>query len=155
MIALAAWLALGSALSAADESGDELVQMIVNLVSDKDKTCGPWDFSRSARRPRARRPRSGSPPCCRNCRPRPRPALLDALADRGDNAARPAVLEMLKSREEAVRAAAIRALGSLGKAADVPLLVRALAAAEAGKAAAQASLVQLPGRRSTRPSSPN
>ena len=42
--------------------------------------------------------------------------LLEALGDRGDAAARPGVLQMLDSKEEAVRAAALLALGSLGTA---------------------------------------
>ena len=59
--------------------------------------------------------------------------LLDALGDRGDKAARPALLDMLKSRDEPVRAAALRALGSLGEPDDVPLLAQSLAGRRAGK----------------------
>jgi HEAT repeat protein len=73
--------------------------------------------------------------------------LLGALADRADHTARPAVLEMLKSHDEPVRVAALRALGSLGDAADVPFLGRSLAAAAGPeKAAARDGLVRLRGQ---------
>jgi HEAT repeat protein len=74
--------------------------------------------------------------------------LLRALADRGDTAARPAVLDMLKSsREEPVRIAAISAAGALGEPADLKLLVQFLAeGAKAQQTAARASLVRLRGQ---------
>jgi hypothetical protein len=74
-------------------------------------------------------------------------ALLSALADRADPAARPAVLAIASSsQEETVRAAAIAALGRLGSAAEIPLLIRSLSATSAmEQAAARHSLVQLPG----------
>jgi len=72
--------------------------------------------------------------------------MLDALTDRGDRTARPAVWEMLKTSETAVRMAALRALGPLGETSDVPLLVRSLGAAEESeKTIAQASLLRLHG----------
>jgi len=49
-------------------------------------------------------------------------ALLEALGDRGDVAARPSILSMLESKEDTVRAAALGAIGALGGADDVPLL---------------------------------
>jgi HEAT repeat protein len=74
-------------------------------------------------------------------------ALLSALADRGDPAARGAVLELLaSSQDESVRAAAIRALGTLGEPADLPLLTKSLAAkSTAEQAAARLSLALLRG----------
>ena len=88
--------------------------------------------------------------------PEAQAGLLAALADRGDNAARPAVLDDAQEPDEPVRAAALRALGSLGEAADVPLLVQTLAAAaEPEKTAARASLARCAGQPSMRPSSPN
>ncbi len=53
-------------------------------------------------------------------------ALITALADRGDVAARPAVLEQLSSKEEAVRAAALAALEEIGSASELPTLIKAL-----------------------------
>jgi HEAT repeat protein len=49
-------------------------------------------------------------------------ALLGALATRGDVAARPVVLEAVKSQDKAVRSAAVAALATTGTAADVTLL---------------------------------
>ncbi|MBS0260675.1 MAG: HEAT repeat domain-containing protein [Planctomycetes bacterium] len=74
-------------------------------------------------------------------------ALLGALADRGDAAARPAVLTLLKSgQNEAVRVAAIAALGKLGDASDLPTLIGLLSAqADAERNAARSSLVRLGG----------
>lgn len=70
--------------------------------------------------------------------------LLDALGDRGDLAARPAVLEMLDSQEKAVRAAALRALGGLGDESDVPLLAKnAATGSDLEKNAARQTLSRL------------
>jgi len=55
--------------------------------------------------------------------PRVQALVLAALAQRGDAAALPAVLAAAKSTDEAVAAAAFRAIGSLGGSAQVPLLV--------------------------------
>jgi HEAT repeat protein len=73
--------------------------------------------------------------------------LLRALAERGDAAARPAVLDMLKtSREEPVRVAAISAIGALGEEADLKQLVQLLTdASKAEQTAARGSLVRLRG----------
>ncbi len=57
--------------------------------------------------------------------------LITALGERGDKAAREAVTEMLKSPDESVRLAAIRALGPLGTAASVPVLTDTVAKTEA------------------------
>ena len=48
--------------------------------------------------------------------------LVVALAERGDPAARPAIVAAVKAQAPEVRAAALDALGKLGDAADVPLL---------------------------------
>jgi hypothetical protein len=144
---LAIVVGLDGALPAADEPGDELVQMIVNLVSEKDKemrAVGLQQVREEAKGPAATKRFAALLP---KLTPDAQAALLDALADRGDAAARPAVLEMLKSREEPVRAAAIRALASLGETTDVPLLLQSLrAAAGPEKSAAQASLARMQGQ---------
>lgn len=58
--------------------------------------------------------------------------LIAALGDRGDAAARPALVELLsQSKSEDVRAAALAALGEIGSADDLPTLVKALRAASA------------------------
>ncbi len=48
--------------------------------------------------------------------------LIETLAARGDVAAKPAILALVKSDNEAVRIAAIKAIGSLGNASDITLL---------------------------------
>ena len=54
-------------------------------------------------------------------------ALITALGDRGDVAARPAVLERLNnSKDENVRSAALAALGEIGNRSDLPALVQSL-----------------------------
>ncbi len=71
--------------------------------------------------------------------------LLDALTERHDPAAAPAVAKLLGSKDEAVRIAAIRALGVIGDAASVEPLARAAAAAGAVGQAATDSLNRLKG----------
>ena len=62
----------------------------------------------------------------------PRQALLIVvLADRGDTAALPAVLEAAKGGPEEVRGVALRALGRLGNASCVPVLLEAAVGADA------------------------
>jgi HEAT repeat protein len=70
--------------------------------------------------------------------------LLSALADRADGEGAPAALQALKSEDQAVRLAAYHALGHLGGAATVDLLLRAAAGDNPKEsAAARASLVTL------------
>ena len=78
--------------------------------------------------------------------PEARAELVDALGERGDPAARLAVLDVLQSADEATRAAALRALAKLGSEADVPLLVQRTAAGSAAEQlAASQSLTRLKG----------
>jgi hypothetical protein len=134
-------------MAPAEKPGDELVQMIVGLLGDKDpemRAVGLQQVREGAKGEAATRQFAG---LLAKLAPDAQAALLDALGDRGDKAARPSVLEMLKSREEPVRAAALRALGALGDADDVPLLARSLASPAAPeKAAARASLTRLRGQ---------
>jgi HEAT repeat protein len=72
--------------------------------------------------------------------------LLSALGDRGDVAARPAVVAALKSEDESVRIAALRALGQLGDDSNVELLAKSAAGARgAEQKAARDSLYRLRG----------
>ena len=74
-------------------------------------------------------------------------------SDRGDISARPALVEIVadNSRDTAVKAAAVQAIGVLGSEADLPMLVGLLSSSTAElKAAARTSLVQLRGRETTR-----
>ena len=72
--------------------------------------------------------------------------LLSALGDRGDAAARPAVVTAAKSEDEPVRIAALRALGQLGDDTTVGLLAKAAAGARGTEQkAARDSLYRLRG----------
>ena len=73
--------------------------------------------------------------------------LLSALADRGDAAAKPAVIALLESTEDlSVKSAAIKALGPLGTKEDVSNLISLLTDSEAPiRDAARDSLVRIQG----------
>lgn len=73
--------------------------------------------------------------------------LLSALGDRGDAAARPAVVDALKAENQSVRIAALRALGQLGDDSSVELLAQAAAGSKgAEQKAARDSLYRLRGQ---------
>ncbi len=70
--------------------------------------------------------------------------LLSALADRGDRAALPAVVQAVKSSEESVRIAALEALAQVGESSTVDLLAQVAASADgAERQAARHSLYRL------------
>ncbi|HOA51097.1 MAG: HEAT repeat domain-containing protein [Thermogutta sp.] len=73
--------------------------------------------------------------------------LLGALVDRGDKAARPAIVSLLKETpDSAVRQAAMRALAFLGEPADAQLLLPFfLEGTDAERQAAQFALTRIPG----------
>jgi HEAT repeat protein len=131
---------------AAPETSDEVVKMIIGLVTDQDKdmrTLGLQQIREEARGATATRRFAE---LLSRLPAEAQAGLLDALGDRGDKAARPAVLAMLKSRDEQVRSSAVRALGVLGETDDVSLLAQSLAAAGAEKTAARVSLTRLRGQ---------
>ncbi|HEX3655550.1 MAG TPA: HEAT repeat domain-containing protein [Pirellulales bacterium] len=147
LLALSAATLSHAKLLAAEPQQDDFVQMIVQLIANPDQ-----DF-RAAALEQVRSAAAGAEATKRFAAQLTRldapglVALLSALADRGDVAARPAVLNLLaSSRDESVRAAAIAALGKLGQPEDLPLLVKALSAkSTAERAAARASLTQIRG----------
>ncbi len=72
--------------------------------------------------------------------------LLSALADRGDRAALPAVVEATKVKDESVRIAALKTLGQLGDVSNVMLLAQTAAVTiGAEQKAARESLYRLRG----------
>ena len=72
--------------------------------------------------------------------------LLDVLADRGDATALPVAQRQLASPDEQVRIAALNALGVLGDASTVPLLVSAAAQAQGDEQeAARAAILRIGG----------
>ena len=72
--------------------------------------------------------------------------LLSALGDRGDAVALPAVVTAVKSKNQSVRIAALKAVGQLGDSSSVDLLAQTAAAARgAEQKAARESLYRLRG----------
>ena len=119
-------------------AGDDLVDTVSGLLSDKDKEVRALGLEQvrdevkgaeATRRFAALLPRLS---------PEARAALLGALGERGDAAARPAVLDQIECAEPEVRSAAIRALGDLGDQGDVPVLTRLVAGKKTEKDAAAA-----------------
>jgi HEAT repeat protein len=113
---------------AKDEPSDELVQMVIKLLSEQDKDL------RAVGLDQVRNEAKGSAATEQFAAQLPKLSaveqvgLLSALADRGDNAALPAVIELLtQSHTETVRAAAVTTIGSLGKSTNLPLLLNSLA----------------------------
>ncbi|HEV3025366.1 MAG TPA: HEAT repeat domain-containing protein [Pirellulales bacterium] len=130
-----------------DEPNDQLVKLVIGLVEDKDKdvrALGLEQVRTAAKGPGATRQFAALLP---KLSTEAQAALLRALADRGDAAALPTVRDVLKSiADEAVRVAAIAALGSLGNEGDVRCLLNLLgAAAPAEREAARAGLIRLSG----------
>jgi HEAT repeat protein len=72
--------------------------------------------------------------------------LLEALGERGDVAARAAILETVQGDNAAARAAALKALGPLGTAAEVPVLAQKAGEGNYGeRVAARLGLIRLRG----------
>ncbi|MFC1596535.1 HEAT repeat domain-containing protein [Planctomycetota bacterium] len=138
----------GGFAPAAEEEGENepLIQMIVELVGDADRDMRALGLQQIREEVPGEAATKRFAALVTELPPEGQAELLEALGDRQDAAARPAVLEMLESEEEAVRAAAIRALGGLGGEADVALLAKSSAAtAAAERLAARESLVRLRG----------
>ena len=132
----------------AQAADDELVQLVLTLLADNDKDVRALAFEQ------VRSDAKGAAATTRFAEQLPKLTpdgqigLLSALADRGDAAARPAVVEVLaKSQDDQVRIAAIKALGPLGNATDTSQLVALLSSRSAAeRAAARRSLIDLRGK---------
>jgi HEAT repeat protein len=117
---------------------DDLAQSVSNLVADKDKeirALGLEQVRDGVKGPEATLRFAALLP---KLVPEAQVGLLGALAERGDAAARPAVLDLLGNSPAEVRGAAIRALGALGGKDDVPRLSKLLADANSEKDAVAA-----------------
>ena len=136
-----------ASLQADEKPSDEFVKMIVKLIGDSDRefrAAGLDQVRTSAKGAAATQTFAAQ---LKTLDAEHQIALLSALSDRGDAAARMAVVELIgSSKDESVRASAINSLGRLGSAADLPLLIKTLSAASgAEQAAARKSLVQMAG----------
>ncbi len=131
-------LVFGLQIASPSRADDDLVKSVSDLVCDKDKDV------RAVGLEQVRDEVKGAPATLRfaallpKLAPEAQVGLLGALAERGDAAARPAVLDLLGDSHAEVRGAAIRALGALGDKGDVPRLVKLLAAADSQKDAVAA-----------------
>jgi HEAT repeat protein len=131
----------------ADEASTELVQMIVALMGNQDQ-----DF-RAAGLEHVRSGAKGTTATklftdqLAKLPAASQVSLLSALADRGDTSAKPVILQLQKtSQDDSVKGASIAALGRLGNAADIPLLIDSLTSkSDVEQAAARKSLSQLNG----------
>jgi HEAT repeat protein len=143
-VSVAVCLTFASLAASPASADDDTVQTVITLLSDKDKEV------RAIGLEQVRDEAKGAEATRRFAALLPKLAsevqveLLGALAGRGDAAAKPAVLELLKSSKGEVRAAAIHALGPLGDKSDVPQLVALLGDATSKKDAV-AALMQLHG----------
>ncbi len=141
----------GRFVAAADDSPDDLAGVIINLLGDKDKdvrALGLQQVREEAKGEAATKQFAAALP---KLAPDAQAALLRALADRGDLAARPAVIDMLNSDDESVRAAALFALGPLGTTDDVGVLIHALdGGTKAEKQSARDSLDRIIGDSASR-----
>jgi len=147
LLGLAGLLFLPAVASRAqdDDVNEALLQMVVDLVTGDDADMRTLGFQQ------IREEMPGAAATTRFAELLPKlPAeaqvgLLDALGDRRDKVARPAILDVLNSPKDRVRAAALRALGALGSEADVPLLVQTAAPSDLEQDAARQSLIRLRG----------
>jgi len=138
---------LNTTSPAQEVASDDLVQFVVQLLGDKDKdmrALGLEQVRSEAHGEAATRQFAAQLP---KLPPDVQIALLNALADRGDAAARSAILDLVAaSQDEPVRIAAIQALSFLGESTDLRLLLQYLTEGSAAEqAAARASLARLPG----------
>ena len=129
-IYLLACLALASisAFARADADNNALVSQIVKLLSDPDRefrAAGLDAIRTSAKGAEQTKTFAAELP---KLSADAQVALIVALADRGDSVARPAILEQLASKEESVRATVLTALGEIGGASEIPVLIKALGA---------------------------
>ncbi|MBM4076187.1 MAG: hypothetical protein FJ267_11125, partial [Planctomycetes bacterium] len=140
-------IAISAASGPAIYAADPLVDQIVKLIRNPDR-----EFRAAA----LEQVRKGAPGQSRTetfaallsqLEPAAQAELVNALGDRRDMAARPAVLKTLSnSSDENVRAAAFAALGDIGGADDLPLLEKTLASSSGSeRQAARSALVRMKG----------
>lgn len=130
----------------AEEPSSEVLQMIVDLVKEQDRDMRALAYEQIRDEARGEAATKKFASLLTEVPAEVQAELLKALGERGDAAARPAVLEMLNSKDEPVRAAAIGALEILGTAAEVPLLAeKAATGPQSERVAARHALEHLRG----------
>jgi HEAT repeat protein len=144
---IAAWAVSlpGAAVAAADQGNQDIIKIVIDALksNDPEMQSGVMGIVRSIPGPEFTKALVEELPKLSTTG---QVQLLSALGDRADATALPAVIEAGKSQEEAVRVAALRAIGQLGSVADVPLLAeRAAATKGAEQKAAREGLYRLRG----------
>ena len=131
---------------ASGETSDELIQLVLDLLGESDQELRSLAYEQIRNEAPGIKATQRFAAQLNQLPAEGQVGLVRALADRGDRAARPAVLELLASKDASVREAAIRALGSLGEVADIERLVALLSSPSEGEvAAARRSLTRLSG----------
>lgn len=146
-VCLAVLVSFTNSSPAQEGSGDDLVPLVLDLLAEKDKdmrALGLEQVRTEAKGAAATRQFAAQLP---KLRADVQAELLRALADRGDSAARPAVVDLLAASQDAqVRLAAIEALGFLGQESDSQLLLQLLKNGSAAEqSAARTALTRLTG----------
>ena len=145
-LAGAACLGVHSVRAADEPPGDEQFKLIVEIIGDADRDMRATGLQLIREKMPGEAATKAFAALLPKLSPEAQADLLGALGDRGDAAARPAALDMLKSPQEAVRAAALKALGPLGGKADVAILAtKAAAGSKLEQKAARQSLTVLRG----------
>lgn len=126
------------------EPSDELVPMVIELLSDADKDVRALGFDQVRASAPGEQATLQFAAQLRKLAAEGQVGLLSALADRGDPRARDEVAATLESTsDQKVRSAAIAALGALAGPADVQLLIELVSSGDpAARAAARASLAK-------------
>ncbi len=148
LLAVVCCTALAARLTAAEPPSEDLLQLIADLVGDSDRQMRAIGLQQVRTEAPGEAATRRFVKLLPNLPPEACAELVEALGERGDAAARQAVLETAQNANESVRVAALRALSGVGTEANVPLLVQRIAAGSAAEplAAAQ-SLVRLKGDR--------
>ena len=137
---------IGCPVSAQDGS-EALIEAVVGLLGDPDADMRALAYEQVRTEAKGEAATKAFAAKLPTLSPSAQAGLIRALALRGDQAARPAVLELIsKSKELSVRVAAVQSIGELGDAADAQLLMQLLSGpSKEERAAAEQSLVRLRG----------
>jgi len=140
-------LVVGTDCFSQDDDVGSDVDMVIMLLSDEDKDMRSAGLDTVRDEAKGKEATERFAALLPDLSPEAQVGLLSALADRGDKAARPAVIKALEGEAgNPVRVAAVSALGYLGETEDTPQLVKLLAeGTDEEKKAARASLVRLQG----------
>lgn len=140
------WTCSGT-VNARDGANTELVQAVIELLGESDQEMRGLGLEQIRTQVPGEAATKQFAAQLTKVRPAVQVELIRALTERGDDAARPAlIVQLMSSEDESVRVESLRALGFLGQPQDAPLLLQSLQrGTEAEKKAARESLGRLPG----------